>query len=151
MRLTHISLTARDADLLAQFYQQVFGFIYRRPPTRLSGPKVARGNGLPGSDIYSIWLCLPDDDGPFLEIMEFAKPAERGLPAVNEPGYAHLAFEVADLEKTIGDVLRSGGSLQGEVTDFGTRHSPHLIIYMRDPEGNILELEQPFAGLKPGT
>lgn len=148
MRFLHVSVTARDADALSGFYREALGFTERRPPKRLRGEAVSRGNGLPNSDIYAIWLNLPDEHGPFLEIMEYIEAAERSLPAVNEPGYAHLAFEVRDLQATIEKVLRSGGSMQGEVTNFATQQQPHLIVYVRDPEGNILELEQRFSAEK---
>jgi catechol 2,3-dioxygenase-like lactoylglutathione lyase family enzyme len=142
LKLLHVSLTARDADALSAFYKSAFGFVERRPPKRLSGKVVSRGNGLPNSDIYAIWLNLPDIQGPFLEIMTYSKTVERPTPAVNDTGYAHLAFEVDDLHDTVSTVVQSGGSLQGEVTNFGTQDQPHLIVYVRDPEGNILELEQ---------
>lgn len=144
MRLTHISLTARSADALSAFYREVFGFVDMCPPKRLSGELVSRGNGLPNSDICSVWLNLPNMTRPFLEIMEYSEAVSRRMPAVNEPGYGHLAFEVPDLSKSIENVLRSGGVLQGEVTNFGTQDRQHLIVYVRDVEGNILELEQPF-------
>lgn len=143
MRLKHINLTAHNADRLAAFYRGAFHFEERRPPKRLSGEIVARGNGLPNSDIYVIWLSMTEDDDPFLEIMEYTETLDRPRPSVNEPGYGHLAFEVCDLNETVQKVLQFGGSLQGEVTDFGTKEKPVLIVYVRDPEGNIIELEQP--------
>lgn len=148
LRLLHISLTARDADALSAFYREALGFIDRRPPVRLSGEKISRGNGLPNSSIYSIWLALPGNPGPFLEVMEYSDPLESRIPAVNEPGYAHIAFEVEDLHASIERVLRSGGTLQGKVTNFGSHARPYLIVYVRDPEGNIIELEQSFSGEK---
>lgn len=143
MRLLHVSLTARNADQLSSFYKAVFGLVERRTPKQLSGAAVSRGNGLPENDIYSIWLNLPSGNEPFLEIMEYTKIVDRGVPAVNDTGYSHLAFEVCDLYQTIEQVQRFGGGLQGEVTNFGTEEWPHLIVYARDNEGNILELEQP--------
>lgn len=143
MRLLHVSLTARDADQLSAFYKGAFGFVDRRAPMRLSGETVSRGNGLPGNDIYSIWLNLPSEKQPFLEIMEYAESTHKCIPAVNEPGFGHLAFEVCDLNQTIEKLLRFGGALQGEITNFGSGERPHLIVYARDSEGNILELEQP--------
>ncbi|WP_341367879.1 VOC family protein [Yoonia sp. BS5-3] len=143
MRLKHVNLTARNADRLAAFYQNTFGFAERRPPKRLSGEAVSRGNGLLNSDIYAIWLNMDDDSGPFLEIMEYTDTVNRPKPAVNETGYGHLAFEVSNLSECVENVLRFGGSLQGEITNFGTSEIPLLIVYVRDPEGNILELEQP--------
>lgn len=143
MRLSHISLTARNADALAAFYRGVFGLIDRRPPKRLSGAAVARGNGLPGAEIYALWLALPDDPGPFLEILEYDPPASRPGPGVNDPGFGHLAFAVPDLRATLETARRLGGSLQGQITNFGTPEAPNWIVYIRDPEGNILELDQP--------
>lgn len=142
MKVLHISLTARHADALARFYREAFGFFDRRPPKRLSGDIVSRGNGLPESNIYSIALNPPGGKGPFLEIMEYDKAFERQMPTVHEPGFSHLALGVIDLQASIGRVLRSGGSMQGKVTNFGTKDRPYLIVYVRDPEGNILELEQ---------
>lgn len=142
VKLRHISLTARDANMLASFYCDVFGYVERRAPRRLSGEAVWRGNGLPNSNILSIWLALPDDTGPFLEIMEYDPPGTYHRPAVNDPGLAHLAFEVPDLAASLDSLLAAGGSMQGQVTNFGTDDAPLLIAYVRDPEGNILELEQ---------
>jgi hypothetical protein len=37
----------------------------------------------------------------------------------------------------------SGGrKALGGITDFGTADTPFLVVYMRDPEGNVVELEQ---------
>lgn len=148
MKLSHVSLNARDADALSTFYRDALGFTDRRPPRRLHGEMVSRGNGLPNSDIYSIWLIQHDRQEPFLEIMEYTEAVAGRRPAVNEPGYAHLAFEVEDLHATIRKVLQAGGSMQGEVTDFGTHQQPQLIVYVCDPEGNIIELEQSSTAKK---
>lgn len=145
MKLSHISLTARDADQLSSFYKGVFGLVDKRPPKKLSGELFSRGNGLPDTVIYSIWLEFPKEHGPFLEIMEYSATTNRSVPAVNEPGFGHLAISVPDLGKAVDDVLRSGGSLQGQVTNFGTEEEPHMIVYVRDSEGNILELDQPYV------
>jgi len=112
LRLRHVSLTARNADQLSSFYKQVFGFVEKRAPKRLSGKAVFRGNGLPDNDIYAIWLTFPNTQDPFLEIMEYTHPAKRGVPAVNDPGFGHIAFEVCNLHQTLENVLRFGGSLQ---------------------------------------
>ncbi|MFX4295698.1 hypothetical protein [Sulfitobacter sp. DFL-23] len=51
---------------------------------------------------------------------------------MNEPG----------LQESISMVLRSGGSRGRQPTNFGIQDRPYLIVYFRDPEGDILELEQ---------
>ena len=143
MKLLHVSLTAKNAESLSAFYKSVFGFQDRRPPKRLSGDLVSKANGLPGSNILSHWLAFPNDTGPFLEIHEYDTTEDAPHRAPNAQGFGHLAFEVSDFHSTIADIIAHGGSRQGEVVNFGTDTAPLLIIYMRDPEGNILELEQP--------
>lgn len=145
MKLTHINLVAKDAKALAAFYQRVFNCAYLRPPKVLSGKKVSCGNGLPNSEILSIWLKFPECDTPFLELHQHKVMLDRDSPQVNEPGFGHLSFQVPDIHSTRAETIAAGGSQLGEITDFGTPDKPHLIIYLRDPEGNILELEQPFS------
>jgi len=145
MKLVHVSLGAQDAGRMAAFYCDVLGCTLRRPRRTLSGERVWRGNGLPGIAVTSIWLTLPGVEAPFLEILEYSETAERPMPPVNAPGYGHLSFAVADIHATCAAILRAGGGMQGEVTDFGTEGAPFLIVYARDPEGNLLELEQPPA------
>lgn len=75
--------------------------------------------------------------------MEYARTERRGLPASNEAGFAQLAFEVVDLQIPLSRLLASGDAMQDEVSDFDLPRSPHLIVNIRDPDGNLLELEQP--------
>lgn len=142
MEFKHISLVARNAVQLAEFYKTVFGCKDIRPLQQLSGEAVSRGNGLPGSDILSVWLSLPGVEHPFFEIHEYKNTVERALPQVNEPGYGHMSFKVEDIHATSAAILSAGGTELGEITNFGTETDPVLLIYIRDPEGNILELEQ---------
>lgn len=142
MKLKHISITARDADALAAFYITVFGCRESRPRRTLSGERVWRGNGLPDVDIYSIWLSLPGSDSPFLELLQYDTWLDRAPPAVNEAGYGHIAFEVEDIDAAYAGIIGGGGRALGEITNFGTAAAPCRIVYMCDPEGNILEIEQ---------
>lgn len=142
MKFKHVSIAARDADRLATFYITVFGCRDCRPRRTLSGERVWRGNGLFHVDIYSIWLSLPGLDGPFLELLQYADWVDRGPAAVNEAGCGHIAFEVEDIDVTYAEIIGGGGSALGQITDFGTAGAPYRIVYMRDPEGNIIEIEQ---------
>jgi catechol 2,3-dioxygenase-like lactoylglutathione lyase family enzyme len=141
-KFKHVSMVARNADALAEFYRKVFGCEVLRPKTILTGKKVGQGNGLPQSEILSIWLTLPGVDGPFLEIHQYKDRQERAVPEVNEPGYSHLSFQVEDIHATRALILQSGGTELGEITDFGTADASILLVYIRDPEGNIIEIEQ---------
>ncbi|RVT70131.1 VOC family protein [Agrobacterium tumefaciens] len=142
MRLAHINLVARNAKLLAAFYVNVMKCDVLREPKTLSGEKVSRGNGLSNSEILTIWLKFPELEWPFLEIHEHRVHLHRDQPRVNEPGFGHLAFQMEDIRETLSNIIEAGGAQIGEITDFGTPEMPYLIAYARDPEGNVLELEQ---------
>jgi len=146
VKLAHVSITAGDAVRLAQFYVDALGLRERRSPKRLSGGIISRGNGLPGSDICSIWLDFPDRSKPFLEIIEYSDAAQGGARPINAPGYGHIALQVADLEAAVDRILDGGGSQQGEIVNLGTSERPCLCVYVRDPEGNVLELESQPQG-----
>ncbi|MBY3464238.1 VOC family protein [Rhizobium sp. 25PS6] len=142
MKLAHINLVARDAEALAAFYVSVMNCELLRGPKVLSGEKVSRGNGLSNSEIYTIWLKFPDLDHPFLEIHEHTVTHHRDQPRINEPGFGHMSFQVEDISDALSKIIQAGGTQIGEVTDFGAPDEPYLIAYARDPEGNVLELEQ---------
>ncbi len=142
MKFTHVNLVARDTDRLADFYKTVFGCDDLYPRETMSGEALSRGNGVPNAEIYGAWLSLPGFDGPYLEIFEYKTAHDRPIPPVNQPGYGHISFEVEDIHATLDVVIEAGGMPLGEITDFGTAEAPFLYVYVRDPEGNIVELEQ---------
>lgn len=142
MKLTHFSITAKNVDRLAAFYVAVFDCTPRRAPVTLTGAHIAAGCGLPQATIRSIWLNFPGVEHPFLELHQYRQTLERGLPQVNEPGYGHLCFQTPDIQDAVRRTLRFGGALQGEITDIGAPDHPCLAVYLRDPEGNLLELEE---------
>ncbi|WP_261324945.1 VOC family protein [Rhizobium leguminosarum] len=142
MRLAHINLVARDAEALAAFYVKVMKCDVLREPKTLSGGKVSRGNGLSNCEIRTIWLKFPELERPFLEIHEHTVTHHRARPRVNEPGFGHSAFQMEDISDTLSNIIQAGGAQIGQITDFGTPEMPYLIAYARDPEGNVLELEQ---------
>lgn len=141
MKLCHISITARGAQRLARFYQDALGLHVRRPAKRLSDPLISRGTGVPDAVICSIWLDFPDGAKPFLEILEYQDAAKAEERPINAPGLGHIALQVLDLEATLERVLQCGGRQQGEIVDLGSPERPCLCVYLRDPEGNLLELE----------
>lgn len=142
MKLTHISITARNADRLAAFYVSAFDCTPRRAPVTLTGAHIADGCGLSQASIRSIWLSFPEVEYPFLELQQHHQTLDRGQPRVNEPGYGHLSFQTPDIRDAVRRTLRFGGALQGQITDIGAPDHPCLAVYLRDPESNLLELEE---------
>ena len=142
MKFTHVSMVARDTDRLADFYKTVFGCDDAYPRKNMSGELLSQGNGVPNAEIYAAWLTLPGVDGAFLEIFQYKNIHDRPTPPVNQTGYGHISFEVEDIHATFNAVIEAGGTPLSEITDFGTAEAPYVYVYVRDPEGNVVELEQ---------
>jgi predicted enzyme related to lactoylglutathione lyase len=69
-------------------------------------------------------------------------------PEVHRTGLAHLAFAVDDVQDARRIVLAHGGSAVGETVTLTTATGGRVTwCYLRDPEGNVVELQswQPVA------
>lgn len=139
----HTNLIARDWRMLAAFYEQVFGCVPVPPLRDLSGEALERGTAVPGAQLQGVHLLLPGfgESGPTLEIYTYSTLTESLPPAANRPGFGHIAFGVSDVALAREAVFAAGGSPHGEIvsTQAGTRTVTWA--YVRDPEGNLVELQ----------
>jgi len=144
-RYRHTNIVAEDWRRLADFYQQVLGCKAVPPERSSSGAWVERSTGVPGAEVCGIHLRFPGcgDTGPTLEIFQYNRAQSRVETAINRPGFAHIAFEVDDVEAARAEVLAAGGGSVGdlvtaEISGAGTI----TFVYLTDPEGNIIELQK---------
>lgn len=144
VRYAHTNIVARDWKKLAAFYQEVFDCEPLLPERDYQGEWIEKVTGLHGMKIRGIHLKLPgfEQPAPTLEIFEYHPQTEHTPTQANTPGFAHIAFHVEDVARHRNRVLQAGGS------DLGEPHTMHVrgagtitLIYMRDPEGNIVELQ----------
>ena len=143
-RYVHTNLIARDWRRLADFYQTVFGCVPVPPERNLSGPLLEQGTGVPGSTLAGMHMRLPGAgaDGPTLEIFSYSRVAGGPPPAVNRPGFAHIAFAVSSVNDARAEVLASGGTPVGDVVTMAIATGAKVTwCYVTDPEGNIIELQ----------
>jgi predicted enzyme related to lactoylglutathione lyase len=143
-RYSHTNIVARDWRALAGFYESVFGCVPVPPERDYSGPVLEAGTGIAGAALAGVHLRLPGHGpgGPTLEIYAYSPGVDGPLAAVNRPGLAHLAFEVAAVEDARREVLSAGGGSVGEVVTLTTAAGKMVTwCYVTDPEGNIVELQ----------
>jgi predicted enzyme related to lactoylglutathione lyase len=143
-RYAHTNLIARDWRALAGFYERLFGCVPVPPERHYAGATLEAGTGVRGSTLDGVHLRLPGhgEEGPTLEIYSYSIPADGPAPAVNRPGLAHLAFEVASVTEAREAVFAAGGRAVGEVVTLTTAAGRRVTwCYVTDPEGNILELQ----------
>ena len=121
MNIEHIGLYATDSAMLADWYRDVLGL-------RVTS-RIEKAGRLPV-------VFLQGADGAILEILP-TQTAD-GDRELDRPGFTHLGLPVANLD---AEKVR----LEGHgVEVFGIRSTSNgwTIGYLRDPEGNILELIQ---------
>ena len=130
----------RDLGGLAAFYQEALDCEVV-VPALMTDERVARAVGVPGATVTLSTLRLPGrgDRGPILELysVDGVVPDDWDY----RPGSGQIALEVDDLEVAIGRVIAAGGNRLGEVVEWeGPSGATARFVYLRDPEGNIIDL-----------
>src|SRR5213080_2369202 len=145
VKYVHTNVVARDWKRLVRFYSEVFGCKPHGPERDMSGAWLDSVTSLRNGHLTGIHLRLPGygDDGPTLEIFSYDQLIERGMPMANQCGFAHIAFAVDDVDQALQAVIASGGGTVGEIATAEVKGVGLLhVVYARDPEGNIVELQR---------
>ncbi len=144
-KYVHTNLIARDWKQLVRFYIEVFGCTPKGPERDMSGGWLDEVTSLFGAHLTGVHLRLPGygGDGPTLEIFSYGEAIESDLPAANRCGFAHIAFAVEDVDEALQAVIAAGGGVVGKVATTDVQGVGKLrVVYTRDPEGNIVELQR---------
>jgi catechol 2,3-dioxygenase-like lactoylglutathione lyase family enzyme len=111
----------------------------------MSGAWLDQLTSLRNAHLTGVHLRLPGygDDGPTLEIFGYDQLIEGELPAANKCGFGHVAFAVDDVDEALQAVIAAGGGAVGNIaTTEVDRVGALRVVYARDPEGNIVELQK---------
>jgi predicted enzyme related to lactoylglutathione lyase len=141
----HTNLIARDWKRLARFYSEVFECEPKAPERDMSGAWLDQLTSLQNAHLGGVHLRLPGygDNGPTPEIFSYNQLVEPQLPSANQCGFGHIAFAVDDVDEALHAVIAAGGSTVGNiVTTEVDRVGVLRIVYARDPERNMVELQR---------
>jgi predicted enzyme related to lactoylglutathione lyase len=144
-KYVHTNLIAKDWKRLVRFYSDVFGCQPTGPERDMSGAWLDSVTSFRNAHLTGIHLRLPGygEDGPTLEIFGYDELVDDGMPAANQCGFAHIAFAVDDVDQALEAVIASGGGAVGRVATTEVDGGGVLrVVYARDPEGNIVELQK---------
>jgi catechol 2,3-dioxygenase-like lactoylglutathione lyase family enzyme len=141
LKTNHTGLTVSDIDCSLAFYRDVFGFSVTDKVHHI-GPAVENITGVEGAEVLIAFVDLP---GHQIELIQYLAPEDRKLSALRacDTGFAHLAFEVDDVEAVLA-AIRAGGFEPfnpPEVVPAGPRKGGKN-VYTRDPDGVVLEFQQ---------
>ncbi|VAX38357.1 hypothetical protein MNBD_PLANCTO02-1695 [hydrothermal vent metagenome] len=144
IRYAHTNLVARNWEAMRDFYVDLFDCEPVGSVRDRAGTVVEQLTGIEGIAVVGQHLRLPgyEEGGPTLEIFQFTPTDEIPLPVLNNPGFTHLAFEVPDVEEKRQQILLRGGDDVGERVTLDIEGAGKLtLMYVTDPEGNIIELQ----------
>ena len=145
IRYAHVNIIAADWELLCKFYEKVFDCEPVSTERDHHGEHIDALTSMPGMRIRGRHLRVPGHgkNGPTIEIFTFSENAPDQPRPLNRQGFAHLAFEVDDVEAKRTQIKELGGADYGELVTIDIAGAgPLTLLYMTDPEGNIVELQK---------
>ncbi len=145
VKYTHTNLIAKDWKKLSDFYVNVFNCKPEPPERDLAGDWLDELTGIDAVHIRGIHLLLPgfDQNGPTLEIFQYNQTTEDGNKQINREGFGHIAFSVDDVEACLARLIKNGGTTVGQVVKgFVAGVGEIHVVYARDPESNIIEIQK---------
>lgn len=139
----HVGLTVRDFDKTAAFYEKYFGFV-----------KTLDGSF--GADFFQRHRCLyalPDSaaarfgfleapNGFVLELFQFTPAAETTPCRWNAPGYHHICMRTDHIHQLCAQLKADGVEFFFEPEPRGKADSGKYWVFLKDPDGNMIELQQ---------
>ena len=144
--LAHTGFTVRDLDRSLAFYRDVLGMevVFEQEK---QGGYLAAIVGYPGAHVRMAHLAFPGG-GHRIELFQYVEPAPRGEP--NEPrdvGITHVCLAVDDIDAVFGRVVEAGAAAVSDpvLVDTGANAGGRG-VYVRDPDGIVVELFQPPEG-----
>lgn len=140
----HTSFTVSNLDRSIAFFRDCLGFeVTSKAPRK--APLTERVTGIPGAKITVAYVRGP---GHSLELIEFHGPASKGKIEARacDTGAFHIAYNVDDLDGALAAVKAYGVLPVAEpITVDGGPNKGARIVFVRDPDGVMLELIQASA------
>ena len=143
IRYVHTNLIVRNLQQLADFYIKVLD-CKQANTTQLSGQYLEKGTGIKNAVLEGITLELPgyETRPQLLEIFQYTEVLAKALPiTANREGYGHIAFQADNIEEILNKTIEHGEKKVGEVVSKEYEKGTSTYIYIADPEGNIIELQ----------
>ena len=136
----HFGVCVRDLDRSLRFYRDALGF-EEAGRLEIAGEPTATLVELPELDLHAIYL---DRDGVRIELLHYPAQGTVGpatARAMNQPGLTHFAIRVDDLDETLAEIERYGGTVLHHTRVFEPSFESHL-VYATDPDGTRIEVIQ---------
>ncbi|WP_178917149.1 VOC family protein [Natronomonas gomsonensis] len=128
----HVGLTVSNLDRAVAFYRDTLGLeVISR--FEVGGEAFATAVDVEGASGTFAHL---DADGVRIELVEYDPEGTASTSALNQPGACHVGFAVEDVDTFVAGLSDDVETVsEPQTTESGTR-----IVFLRDPDGNRIEL-----------
>ena len=139
----HVGISTPDLDRLASFYTDVMGFEVVMTSQWRDREIVDRMIGLRDSAARQVMLRAGN---AYLELFEYESPSPRPADPDRNPashGYTHFCIDVVDIDAEYERLSQNGMTFHAPPPSLAELGAARLrAIYARDPDGNIVELQE---------
>lgn len=136
----HIAVTVSDLNRSLAFYRDVLGL---REVERhlLQGPGIEQMANKPGTILQVVRLAAPDSPKILVDLQQYLAPkGKQSDSKLGDVANAHFCFGVKGLAKTYRELKERGVDFISEPVTFHFESGPCDVVFLRDPDGFILEL-----------
>ena len=146
LNFTHVGITVSDLDASVKFYEEVFGFTCRNRTSfdekfLAQAPDLYR---LTGTTANVAFMMSPN--GIVLEMFQFTPGLPGDGQAVwNKPGYTHICLTLDDLPAFAGHMREKKVHFCMDVLE---RWDGGHWVFVQDPDGNLIEVNEPMRQKK---
>ncbi|OEH86267.1 hypothetical protein BHU72_11330 [Desulfuribacillus stibiiarsenatis] len=143
-KFRHVAIVVKDYKKMIDFYSKILGFEIIRE-IEVSNEEFRKGIGLPNAVAKGAHLAIPGNNVE-IEMFQFEKKMDRcdELSIANYPGFRHIALIVENLGEAYASLKSKGIEFVSE--PICMKEPPSVagfrFVYFKDPEGNIIELNQ---------
>jgi glyoxylase I family protein len=138
----HVAIHVRDLDRMLKFYAEAFGFeIVGEQFSWRDNATIDRILDVPASAARGAMVRA---GSCYIEVFQFEAPDPNTTRALRpfDKGYTHFCVDVSDIERECERLAALGMTFGDRVpVDMGHVKS----LYGRDPEGNVIEIQQTAA------
>jgi catechol 2,3-dioxygenase-like lactoylglutathione lyase family enzyme len=138
--LDHVSVTVSDLERSLPFYCDLLG-LQELERHRLEGEGISTMAGKRDVVLQVVRLAAPQTPGIPIDLQQYlAPPGSTSNAQLGDVGHAHICFGVSDIDGTCRELRDRGVELVSEPVSFELGTGLLKVVFLKDPDGNVLEL-----------